>query len=350
MPGVGFIRPAGGGGGGASSLSVGLSDTTPTFGDNITITATPTGFTPTNYLFILLSSTDEPTFLAEQASNVLIWQCVSTGTQRVLVFGSDDGGVSWVGNEISAAISSDSDADAFILAAEITDDTERIAIYNLTVGLKADGVFAKCHAIYPFVGSVASQHKYNLINPLDTDGAFRLSFLGGGTHSTDGYQLNGTNAYADTFLNDNTTMLLDDSHISIYSRTDTDGLYVDIGVLVGTATANIVPKLSNIFYPRMHATNSGIANATSSLGLFVSNRVGSTEVRGFQNGVLKQVAGASVGLANATYNIGRMAGSATFYSPREIAFASIGTGLTDAEGADMHTTVQAFQTELNRNV
>jgi hypothetical protein len=40
----------------------------------------------------------------------------------------------------------------------------------------------------------------------------------------------------------------------------------------------------------------------------------------------------------------------TFYGNKQIAFASIGDGLTDTEAANFYTAVQAFQTALSRNV
>ena len=38
------------------------------------------------------------------------------------------------------------------------------------------------------------------------------------------------------------------------------------------------------------------------------------------------------------------------YSTKEAALASIGSGLTDTEAANLYTVVQAYQTELSRQV
>ena len=76
----------------------------------------------------------------------------------------------------------DPDAQAFLTAAAITDPTITSAIDTLVVQLKADSIWSKMKALYPFVGGTASTHKYNLKNPLDTDAAFRLVFNGGWTH------------------------------------------------------------------------------------------------------------------------------------------------------------------------
>ena len=90
----------------------------------------------------------------------------------------------------------DPDAQAFITAASITDPTQQSAINTLVTDLKGYGVWTKMKALYPFCGSTASQHKWNLKDPRDLDVAFRLVFSGGGTHSANGAWPNGTNAYA----------------------------------------------------------------------------------------------------------------------------------------------------------
>jgi hypothetical protein len=250
----------------------------------------------------------------------------------------------------------DPDAQQFITAAAITNPTQQSAINTLVTDLKGYGLWTKISGLYPFVGGTASQHKFNLKNPRDTDAAFRLVFNGGWTHSSNGAQPNGTNAYADTKLNDNTEMRLNNAHLSIYSRTNSDGLFCDIGVTqnVPTTESNIFSKYLNVFYPRIQDSNSGIANSVSSLGMFVSNRVSSTQIRAFQNGTLKLITTNSTGVkVNRNYYLSAMssaASNASLYSNRQLALASIGDGLTDTEAANFYTAVQAFQTTLGRNV
>ena len=103
---------------------------------------------------------------------------------------------SWAGATDIVGI--DADALAFITAAAITDATQQTAIDTLVKGMKADGIWTKMKAIYPFVGGTATTHKWNLKDPRDLDAAFRLVFNGGWTHSSNGALPNGTNGYADT--------------------------------------------------------------------------------------------------------------------------------------------------------
>jgi len=116
--------------------------------------------------------------------------------------------------------SNDADAQAFIDAAAITDVTQQSAINTLVLDLKNYGIWTKMKAVYPFVGGTATTHKWNLKDPRDLNAAFRLVFSGGWTHSSTGALPNGTNAYADTFLNENTILTLNNEHLSYYSRTN----------------------------------------------------------------------------------------------------------------------------------
>jgi len=122
-----------------------------------------------------------------------------------------------------ASFSYDADAQLFFnaeSAAGVTlTTTEKDAVNQWVVDSKAAGIWTKFKAIYPMVGGTATSHKFNLKNPLDTNAAFRLSFIGGGTHSSNGYQPNGINAYANTFCT-TANMALNSAHHSFYSRTD----------------------------------------------------------------------------------------------------------------------------------
>ena len=94
----------------------------------------------------------------------------------------------------------DPNAQAFITAAGITDITQQNAINTLVVNLKVANIWNKFKAIYPMIGGTSTTHKFNLINPADSDAAFRLLFSGGWTHSSMGIKGNGTNTIANTNL------------------------------------------------------------------------------------------------------------------------------------------------------
>lgn len=246
----------------------------------------------------------------------------------------------------------DDNAEAFIIAAGITDGTQAAAINSMVIDLKNNNLWTKFNAIYPFVGGTATTHKFNLINPADTDGAFRLLFVGGWTHSANGILPNGTNGYADTFFNGG---ILNDMHVSIYSRTNSDGLFNDIG-----NASNIIPntiiitKLSNSIFGHINQdSNLSVAN-TDSRGLFTVSRTASNVIRIFRNNTqLIQSTTASTGVPNLNMLISawnQAPSTITRYSNRELAFATIGTGLSTTEQSTFYNIVQTFQTTLGRQV
>jgi hypothetical protein len=252
-------------------------------------------------------------------------------------------------------LTTDADAQAFITAAAITDATQQSAINNLVVAMKADGVWTKMKAIYPFVGGTASTHKWNLKDPRDLDAAFRLVFNGGWTHSSTGATPNGTNGFADTKLNDNTILNLSNVHASIYSRTNVNGAFVDLGVSGGTNSGiNLFTRLANLTYFRIHDEDAQTISTLDSRGLFLGYRNSASTKNYSVNGVKTTLTSTVGSKANGNIYLGALltvpAAIVTNYSSRQIAFSSIGDGLTDTEAQNLYTRVQAFQTALSRNV
>ena len=246
------------------------------------------------------------------------------------------------------AAATDVDADAFILAAGITDNTQKSAIQTLVIDLKGYGVWTKMKAIYPMVGGTSTTHKYNLKDPQDTDGAFRLVFSGGWTHSSTGALPNGTNAYADTKLNASTVLSsFNSNHISFYSRTQNL-----------TDSANMGGGSGSAYFTLEKAThwngstflNYGIDPTT---GLFINARTANNVQKLYRNGSQLGSTNTTTSTASANANLylgARNIGGGNQYAARECAFATIGDGLNDTESSNLYTAVQAFQTTLSRNV
>lgn len=261
---------------------------------------------------------------------------------------------------VAGGSSTDADAQAFITAAGITDPTEQGAIDDLVIGLKADSLWTKMDAVYPLVGGTAETHKWNLINPLNTDAAHRLTYVGGLTHSANGILPNGSTGYINTHYEPSAYATNQDTHISYYSRTDAlTGVAVDFGASTAgystyiqyvcrTSALGGSQTLSDAYNERANGT------VTTSLGLFTQSVVG-TANKTFQNGTLIGTGGASasnvtnitVPLTLAAINVNGAVGS---FAARQCAFASIGNGLSEAEVALLSTLVTTFQTTLGRNV
>ena len=253
----------------------------------------------------------------------------------------------------------DTDVQAFLTATGITDATIINALCTLVTTLKANGIWTKMNALYPFVGGTATTHKFNLKNPADTNGAFRLQFFGGWTHSSNGALPNGTNAYADTFLNP-TTLSINSTHLSYYRRTTQ--------AISSAFMGSIELFAGSVFYRLLLSPNFNVVNgniteivstntqqssaAIQTLGLILGNRISNSEFKLFVNSTLSQTVSRistqqpspNIWIGGANYPINPV------YSNNQCAFASIGSGLTDTEALNYYNAVQAFQTTLGRNV
>ena len=255
----------------------------------------------------------------------------------------------------------DPDAQAFITAANITNSTQQNAINQLVLDLKAASIWTKMKAIYPFVGGTASTHKWNLKNPLDTNGAYRLVFNGSWVHSANGALPDGTTAWADTFLNALTDLQQFSHHHSFYHNTDNIGTGLrSFGGVQASGSAQF----------RTTIEGSGAQIAVRDLGV-VSGDLGYTlsTVKGFRgasriaNNSLFQIkqdgsatatitAVVTASLPSLNCYLGAEANTSApgRYSIMQIAFHSIGDGLTAAEGLSLRNAVETFQITLGRNV
>jgi hypothetical protein len=252
----------------------------------------------------------------------------------------------------------DPDAQAFITAASITNTTQQNAINTLVVSLKGYGVWSKMKAIYPFVGGTASTHKWNLKDPRDLDAAFRLVFNGGWTHSANGALPNGTNAFANSYLNPSLQLSLNNSHLSYYSRTNISGNQSEIGLFNQVTNIGIylLYNFSGTLFTSINSNtfNRGSTPFTPTTGLLIGSRINSTQEKYyFKNNTPITYSQNTTSLINgnvylACYN--RPGNMPTNYSSKEVAFSSIGDGLTDTEASNLYLAVQNYQVALSRQV
>jgi hypothetical protein len=264
-----------------------------------------------------------------------------------------------ISNDISNNIMSfyslnDSDAEAFITAAGITNSNQKEAIRNLVGSAKTNGWWSKCSAIYPIVGGNANAHKYNLKDPRDLDAAFRLVFVGGVNHDATGMQSNGTDGYAETNLIPNTVFsAAHEGGLSFYSMSNIAENRLEIGP-PNNINFNIWCRWGdNITYSLNYSSNYITVDAGRGDGFFSINRSSSTDSRLFRNGVQIGSTDTTSGTTKPTTSINlfnRTAGTPGV-STRKCAFATIsGLSIDTAMQALMAADINRFQAALGRNV
>jgi hypothetical protein len=246
----------------------------------------------------------------------------------------------------------------FLAATGITDPTISAAINQLVIDLSNYGILSKFYAIWPFVGGTSTTCKFNLINPADTDSAFRLSFIGGWTFSSNGILGNGTNTYANTFFVNVTSFSSTNHSLGVYSRTNSVVAACSIGAedSVFTGTALFLKWSDNLTYwSSFDQVSTGSANFISDTsGLHFINRITGAAKIYYRNGV--NVRQSSTGVVAPTGNnilIGArnlIGQPIQAFDTREYSFAFLSQGFTPTEAANFYIAVQAFQTTLGRQV
>lgn len=261
--------------------------------------------------------------------------------------------------QVGAQIVSDADAQAFInrvyTAGGTLTNTEANAVNQLVIDMKAAGIWTSMRAVYPMVGSSAAACSQNL-----RSSSFTGTFTSGWTFASTGVTPNGTSAYMDSGFAPN-SFTSNNSHLSYYSRTNNSAtLSREIGSN-NLSSASYNPEYSirisdlNLGGGTLGDYNIFSSFSTTNSDYFgIMSRVNSTSLKSYKNGVLQDTKTATNTLTSSSLNIyigaTNFGGSASRYSNRQCAFASIGDGLTDTEAANLYTAVQTFQTTLNRQV
>jgi hypothetical protein len=250
----------------------------------------------------------------------------------------------------SQIASFDADAVAFFnrvtTAGGTLSTTEKQAVNQLVLDLKANSLWTPMKAIYPMVGASAAACAQNL-----KSSSFTGTFSSGWTFASTGVTPNGTSAFMNTTLQmqqlSNTT-----NHLSAYMRgTISNGKSI-LGVSDGSSYTILGSATLNMYYV---SYNSSFATSVLILrtGALLGNYISGNE-KVFRNGVVQVSNTISNGssASNRTYYLGcyNNAGTATQFIDKEIALASIGDGLTDTQTSNFYTAVQAFQTTLSRQV
>jgi hypothetical protein len=250
----------------------------------------------------------------------------------------------------------DPDAQAFLTAAGITDATQQAAINTLVLDLKANSLWSLLYTFYPIVGGTATSHKFNLVNPLDTDGANRLLFSGGITHNANGITGNGTNGFANTYLNPN-SFGLDSFCNFLYSRTDSNVNKYDMGCFSSSTTppncqTQMQIRFVDLFFGAINQDDPQTQANIDSRGFFAISRINATQeiknIRG-NNTTYSKVSKAKPSLNQYLMAV-NFNGSGFGYSARNYSVFGQSQGLTTTQLNLLNTAIVNFQTTLGRNV
>lgn len=246
----------------------------------------------------------------------------------------------------------DEDAQAFFDAAGITNSGQKNAVNSMVLDLKSNSFYTRFIALYPFVGGTADTHKYNLIDPQDTDGAYRLTFGASTTHSSSG-SMGSNDASTDTHIA-GTTLAPFDNSMHFYSvsgsipPTSGNDRELDIGRnpdhYLGVNFNQTVGYANNYD----NATEESFG-ARSVKGFFSNSRTSSVEYKLYENGTAFLTGSRTTGSMSSDDLHILGANNGNFQSSKIFAFAAFGTGFSESEMATLNTIVSNYQTALTRS-
>lgn len=253
-------------------------------------------------------------------------------------------------------------AQAFLNATGITDETIVGAITTLVADLQTYNLWGKMKAVYPFVGDTQETNKFNLINPQDTDEAFRLTFNGGYNINSEGFTPDGSTGYANTYLNPSQILNQDSTHLSILGRNGSiQG--VDMGCIQFNDTSTELSYrqsfITTFAFSGINSSESiSLRDAVNENNYLIGSRIDNTTESYYtiNDGNFQNITKVSASLPYLPILIGaRQTDLETIdgflidqFANKTYGFASIGDGLNNTDASNLLTIVSTFLTTLKR--
>lgn len=235
-----------------------------------------------------------------------------------------------------------SDADATSYLGRVTtaggsySNVQQNGVVSFFLSTKGHGLYSTLYDAGFMVWAVANANAETL------KGVNDITWNGGIVHASTGVTGNGTTGYGDLNFTASGGLTLNNSQVSIYSRSNLNLTSIrDISARNGTTSeVMILARTATNFITDQYNSTSGqgrvSASQSTSAGFFVSSRISGTDLRAFANG--SQIGSTATGTPIGTlpaFNMVIMAdnnaGTISLYSTREYTFWSAGTGLTSSQ-------------------
>lgn len=223
-----------------------------------------------------------------------------------------------------------------------------VTYYNdFFIGLKNQNIYTAIRAMYRPRFANANLNKFNMVNPLDTNGAYRMTYSGTWAYNETGEVPNGTNAFATTNLAVN-VMAQNSIAIGVDVNTNgTAGNRVDVANLTDSslyiaARYDANPILGNLI---SNVNNTGLKVVTNSgvQAMWIASRTTSTERLVYKNSTLIDTfTSASTAPVTGSICFGRS--SLGEYSDRGQRFRIVADGLNGTQVTALNTLLSTLTT------
>lgn len=244
----------------------------------------------------------------------------------------------------------------FLTANGITDPTYSSVVNTMFASVRSAGLLPNIQAWWIFYSS-ANESKYNVLNPVDTNAGFRLTFNGTGTFSSNGWLTNGTNAYADTHFLTSANQTINSNGFTLISGTNNTQLAgdpVEIGVL-SVGNSFMFLKNSGVGGKSGISLNQNnlVSTNTDAKGIFTATRQSATVSKLIRNNSVianGNSGGTTLGLGN--IYIGNLNISNTPYgigwSNQRLQQAIMHNGMSDSDVNTLQGILDTFENALGR--
>lgn len=245
----------------------------------------------------------------------------------------------------------DSDAIEYLSATQCHNQSDANALNTWTGAAKANGYWTSCVAIYPLLGGHRVAHRANLKNPANTDGAYRLTFNKGVSHTDLGFYGDASAGYAETYVTE-TSLGQNTAGFFVYSNTSAQEAKYGMGILNSGNTSRLywaIRWTDNLNYPaNMSGEQTGITNTDGS-GLFVNTRTSSSNFNTYIRGTKRSYSVTSVAPDANTFTLGARNANGTknsFSSRVWGPFGLCNVSLSDANELSLRSDITTFQTAV----
>jgi hypothetical protein len=256
----------------------------------------------------------------------------------------------------------DADATAYLNAVVAAGGTvtslQSGATYNMFGQLKANGLYSKLYAFYPFLSSTQAAQAINAKNP----GTHTMSFIGSGNQfNSNGYYPSDGSSYASfTSLTSGLFGTGGNLHLSLYITLPATGS--DSGYDLNTADSNnsnqnycfAFSPGAKFYYSFVGSYTTSVSNGSTPGYYLTTFDPATSTLYGYKNGSSVAVnTGQSYYLpTNNFYLAVEVAGIGTFggKNTKTYGFATFGNTLTPSESVLLSNIVNQWQTDLGRNV
>lgn len=251
----------------------------------------------------------------------------------------------------------DLDAQAFFdrvtAAGGTLSPTEKEATNQLVEDFKGFGIWTLMKAIYPLVGggSGTTAARAAACSQNLKSSSYTGDFSAGWTFASTGILGNGITTYMDTGVIPNDDLLLNSAHVGAYVRGSNAGNHLPIGGR-GADASNLI-YISNYGYMGVNNGDVITVSTQNETGLFINTRTSVNGLFQYKNDFeLASFVVASTGLGLGVIWLGAFNDNNSILGSmdNELAFGTIGDGLSPTQVANYYTAVQAFQTTLSRQV